>query len=75
MNPNVASLRKHAVETVETLDFLKEIVAAVPDPSAGGTVDLSAGSGAGGEKRRGKEGGVKENKRIGEYLKTNYAPC
>ncbi|KAF7795922.1 hypothetical protein EIP86_007089 [Pleurotus ostreatoroseus] len=33
---------KHAVETVETLDFLKEIVAAVPDPSAGGTVDLVA---------------------------------
>ena len=33
---------KHAVETVETLDFLKEIVAAVPDPSAGGTVDLNA---------------------------------
>ncbi|KIP05061.1 hypothetical protein PHLGIDRAFT_31056 [Phlebiopsis gigantea 11061_1 CR5-6] len=33
---------KHAVETVETLDFLKEIVEAVPDPSAGGTIDLQA---------------------------------
>jgi len=33
---------KHAIETVETLDFLKEIVEAVPDPSAGGTIDLAA---------------------------------
>ncbi|GJE93609.1 histone-fold-containing protein [Phanerochaete sordida] len=33
---------KHAVETVETLDFLKEIVEGVPDPSAGGTIDLAA---------------------------------
>lgn len=32
--------RKHAIETTEMLDFLKEIVQAVPDPSAGGTVDL-----------------------------------
>ncbi|KZT00005.1 histone-fold-containing protein, partial [Laetiporus sulphureus 93-53] len=31
---------KHAVETVEMLDFLKEIVEGVPDPSAGGTIDL-----------------------------------
>ncbi|TFK21702.1 histone-fold-containing protein [Coprinopsis marcescibilis] len=42
---------KHAVDTVETLDFLKEIVAAVPDPSAGGTIDLEA---EGAAKRRGK---------------------
>ncbi|KAI0077965.1 histone-fold-containing protein [Panus rudis PR-1116 ss-1] len=33
---------KHAVETVDMLDFLKEIVEAVPDPSAGGTIDLEA---------------------------------
>ncbi|KAJ7583332.1 histone-fold-containing protein [Mycena floridula] len=33
---------KHAVETTEMLDFLKEIVEAVPDPSAGGTIDLEA---------------------------------
>ncbi|KAJ6602447.1 histone-fold-containing protein [Mycena vulgaris] len=31
---------KHAVDTTEMLDFLKEIVEAVPDPSNGGTVDL-----------------------------------
>jgi len=31
---------KHAVETTEMLDFLMEIVEAVPDPSNGGTVDL-----------------------------------
>ena len=34
--------RKHAVENVDMLDFLKEIVEAVPDPSAGGTIDLNA---------------------------------
>lgn len=32
--------RKHAVDTTEMLDFLKEIVEAVPDPSNGGTIDL-----------------------------------
>ncbi|KAF9782417.1 histone-fold-containing protein, partial [Thelephora terrestris] len=31
---------KHAVETVDMLDFLKEIVEPVPDPSAGGTINL-----------------------------------
>ncbi|KAJ7280308.1 histone-fold-containing protein [Mycena rebaudengoi] len=31
---------KHAVDTTEMLDFLKEIVEAVPDPSNGGTIDL-----------------------------------
>jgi len=30
--------RKHAIETTEMLDFLKELVEGVPDPSAGGTV-------------------------------------
>lgn len=34
--------RKHAIDTVDVLDFLKEIVEAVPDPSAGGTIDLVA---------------------------------
>ncbi|KAF9267205.1 histone-fold-containing protein [Marasmius fiardii PR-910] len=33
---------KHAVETTEMFDFLKEIVESVPDPSAGGTIDLEA---------------------------------
>ncbi|ESK84066.1 histone-like transcription factor (cbf nf-y) [Moniliophthora roreri MCA 2997] len=33
---------KHAVETTEMFDFLKEIVEGVPDPSAGGTIDLEA---------------------------------
>jgi hypothetical protein len=32
--------RKHAIETTEMLDFLKELVEGVPDPSAGGTVSL-----------------------------------
>ncbi len=43
---------KHAVETTEMLDFLKEIVQAVPDPSAGGTIDLEAEAAE--KKRRGK---------------------
>ncbi|THH08287.1 hypothetical protein EW145_g2819 [Phellinidium pouzarii] len=33
---------KHAVERTDMLDFLKEIVAGVPDPSAGGTIDIEA---------------------------------
>lgn len=37
------------------LDFLKEIVEAVPDPSAGGTIDLDGTDGAGdGKKKRGR---------------------
>lgn len=32
--------RKHAIETTEMLDFLKELVEGVPDPSAGGTIPL-----------------------------------
>jgi len=43
---------KHAVDTTETLDFLKEIVQAVPDPSAGGTIDLDADNQEGGKKKR-----------------------
>ncbi|KAH9965588.1 histone-fold-containing protein, partial [Russula compacta] len=31
---------KHAIEKTEMLDFLKELVEGVPDPSAGGTVPL-----------------------------------
>ncbi|KAI0247316.1 histone-fold-containing protein, partial [Lactifluus subvellereus] len=31
---------KHAIETTEMLDFLKELVEGVPDPSAGGSISL-----------------------------------
>ena len=51
--------RKHAVETVEMLDFLKEIVEPVPDPSAGGTINLDAEDNNGGtepKKRRAPKG-------------------
>jgi Dr1-associated corepressor len=44
--------RKHAVETTEMLDFLKEIVQGVPDPSAGGTVELESGEAEPPKKRR-----------------------
>jgi len=44
---------KHAVETTEMLDFLKEIVQGTPDPSAGGTIDLDTENGEV-KKRRGK---------------------
>jgi len=44
---------KHAVETTEMLDFLKEIVQGIPDPSAGGTIDLDGENGEA-KKRRGK---------------------
>ncbi|KAI0727656.1 histone-fold-containing protein [Fomitopsis betulina] len=47
---------KHAVETVDMLDFLKEIVEAVPDPSAGGTIDLDPDTTESGRKRRGGKG-------------------
>ncbi|KAJ7262752.1 histone-fold-containing protein [Mycena haematopus] len=43
---------KHAVDTTEMLDFLKEIVEAVPDPSNGGTIDLE-GENAEKKKREG----------------------
>ncbi|KZT20694.1 histone-fold-containing protein [Neolentinus lepideus HHB14362 ss-1] len=47
---------KHAVERTDMLDFLKEIVESVPDPSAGGTIDVEAENGRGepGKKKRGK---------------------
>jgi Dr1-associated corepressor len=32
--------RKHAIENTEMLDFLKELVEGVPDPSAGGKIPL-----------------------------------
>jgi Dr1-associated corepressor len=35
--------RKHAIETTEMLDFLKELVEGVPDPSAGGKISLDQG--------------------------------
>ncbi|KAJ6589049.1 histone-fold-containing protein [Mycena capillaripes] len=43
---------KHAVDTTEMLDFLKEIVEAVPDPSNGGTIDLEGENAE--KKKRGK---------------------
>ena len=36
------------------LDFLKEIVETVPDPSAGGTIDLESENAEGTKKKRGK---------------------
>ncbi|KAL0576644.1 hypothetical protein V5O48_005344 [Marasmius crinis-equi] len=45
---------KHAVETTEMFDFLKEIVEAVPDPSAGGTIDLEAEAAEKEKKKRSK---------------------
>jgi len=50
---------KHAVETVDMLDFLKEIVEPVPDPSAGGTINLEVEDKSGGgepKKRRAPRG-------------------
>ncbi|KAF7301150.1 CBFD-NFYB-HMF domain-containing protein [Mycena indigotica] len=43
---------KHAVVTTEMLDFLKELVEAVPDPSNGGTIDLEEAAAE--KKKRGK---------------------
>jgi len=43
---------KHAVDTTEMLDFLKEIVEAVPDPSNGGAIDLEGQNAE--KKKRGK---------------------
>lgn len=37
-----ATNSKHAIDHTDMLDFLKEIVDGVPDPSAGGTIDLEA---------------------------------
>ncbi|KAJ7048542.1 histone-fold-containing protein [Mycena amicta] len=43
---------KHAVVTTEMLDFLKELVEAVPDPSNGGAIDLEEAAAE--KKKRGK---------------------
>ncbi|KAI0919716.1 hypothetical protein AcV5_001702 [Taiwanofungus camphoratus] len=45
---------KHAVETVDMLDFLKELVEGVPDPSAGGTIELDGDAAESARKKRGK---------------------
>ncbi|KAM5540041.1 hypothetical protein V8D89_006181 [Ganoderma adspersum] len=45
---------KHAIDTVDMLDFLKEIVEAVPDPSAGGTIDIEAENAEARARKRGK---------------------
>jgi hypothetical protein len=50
--------RKHAIETVDMLDFLKELTESVPDPSAGGTVSMHPESGD-----SGGEGGPPKRKR------------
>jgi len=66
---------KHAVETTEIFDFLKEIVESVPDPSAGGTINLEAENAeAAAKRKRGKGkksgdtegGGRKRRKKKGE---------
>ncbi|TFK38459.1 histone-fold-containing protein, partial [Crucibulum laeve] len=49
---------KHAVDTTEMLDFLKEIVEAVPDPSAGGTIDLEAENAEKKKRAKGKRAAV-----------------
>lgn len=49
---------KHAIEKTETLDFLKEILETIVDPSAGGTIDLEGENGEGKKKRgKGKKAG------------------
>ena len=45
------SSRKHAVEPMEILDFLKEIMESVSDPLAGGTIDVEARVGQDDEER------------------------
>jgi hypothetical protein len=76
--------RKHAVDTVETLDFLRDIVANVPDPSAGGTIDIEAAnaekksrkgkaaSGEGAPRKRRKKAAV--NTAIGESVIMQQEP-
>ena len=52
------SSRKHAIETTEMLDFLKELVEGVPDPSAGGTIPLDVpgeGDQTASSRRKGKK--------------------
>jgi hypothetical protein len=53
-----SSSRKHAIETTEMLDFLKELVEGVPDPSAGGTIPLDVpgeGETTASSRRKGKK--------------------
>lgn len=46
-------LRKHAIETIDTFDFLREIVAPVPDPTNGGQIpEDGSDDGAAPRKRR-----------------------
>ncbi|THV03907.1 histone-fold-containing protein [Dendrothele bispora CBS 962.96] len=46
---------KYAVETTEMFDFLKEIVESVPDPSAGGTIQLASANAEKKKKPKGKK--------------------
>ncbi|KZV65630.1 histone-fold-containing protein [Peniophora sp. CONT] len=43
---------KHAIETTDMLDFLKDLVENIPDPSAGGTISLD---GEDGKSKRGRK--------------------
>ncbi|KAH7923222.1 histone-fold-containing protein [Leucogyrophana mollusca] len=58
---------KHAVETTEMLDFLKEIVESVPDPSAGGTIDLEAEAAEAAKRKKSK--GKKNGAPVGDGKK------
>lgn len=53
--PLTRSARKHAIETTDMLDFLKDLVENVPDPSAGGTISLD---GEDGKTKRGRKKAV-----------------
>ncbi|KAF4583920.1 hypothetical protein EYR40_002418 [Pleurotus pulmonarius] len=53
---------KHAVETTEMLDFLKELVESVPDPSNGGTIDMDTQPTTNGEPPEGKKRRTKSKK-------------
>lgn len=56
--------RKHAIDRTDMLDFLKEIVDGVPDPSAGGTIDIEAEKNES-KKRRG-QGAPRKRRKKGE---------
>jgi Dr1-associated corepressor len=56
--------RKHAIETTEMLDFLKELVEGVPDPSAGGSISLDTqgeGEPTTSSRRKGKKAATNVN--------------
>ncbi|PAV14925.1 histone-fold-containing [Pyrrhoderma noxium] len=55
---------KHAIDRTDMLDFLKEIVDGVPDPSAGGTIDIEAEKNES-KKRRG-QGAPRKRRKKGE---------